>query len=168
MSGRSARVYNRVVSYSELDDWGPIFATPGAQFVNLQYDDCEDEIRTAEDKFGTRIHRWADLDLRNDFENIAALVANLDVVMAPNTAILELAGALGVAGWYFCRVPIAYDYWRMSDETGADRLYPSVTQIRGERLHDTPALIAAVVTKIRSTFGNSCHDTLKCGASRAS
>ena len=61
-------------------------------------------------RFGIRIHRWADLDLRNDFENIAALVANLDVVMAPNTAILEFAGALGVTGWYFCRVPIAYDY----------------------------------------------------------
>jgi len=55
--------------------------TPGTHFVSLQYDDCEDEIRAAENRFGIRVHRWPDLDLRNDFENIAALVANLDVVM---------------------------------------------------------------------------------------
>jgi tetratricopeptide (TPR) repeat protein len=153
MSWRSVPNYNRLSFHTDLVEWDPVFTLPGAHFFNLQYDDCEDELRAAEEKFSVRIHRWPDLDLRNDFENIAGLVANLDVVMAPNTAILEFTGALGVRGWYLNRVPVSYDYWRMKDPSGADLLYQSVCQIRGVRPHDTPALMEAVSAKIKTTFG---------------
>jgi hypothetical protein len=151
ISWRSERhVFNRVFYHTGLIDWAPILGQRGAHFVNLQYNECEDELRDADKKFRIKIVRWPDLDLRNAFDEMAGLVFNLDMVLAPNTAILEFAGALGRPALYMNRVPIAYDHWRMKDASGQDRLYPSVTQVRGARPYDTPALIDAVAKMLWS------------------
>jgi tetratricopeptide (TPR) repeat protein len=134
--------YNRECFYTRLSDWGPILTLPGVQFVNVQYDESEQEVRSAEAAFGIRIHRWDDLDLKDDFDGVSALLKQLDLVLAPNTTVLELAGALGVPGRYMVRVPIAYDHWRRKDGAEQDRLYPSVRQVRGDRPWDAASLIA--------------------------
>jgi tetratricopeptide (TPR) repeat protein len=90
------RTAERRLEYSRLDEWGEILTVAGIQFVLLQYDDCEREVLDAERRFGVAIHRWRDLDLKNDFENIAALMSNLDLVIAPRNAVTMLAGAIGV------------------------------------------------------------------------
>jgi Tfp pilus assembly protein PilF len=150
-----ALYYNRECYYTRLLEWGRILTTPGVHFVNLQYDESAHEVRAAERAFGARIHVWNDLDLKDDFDGLSALIRHLDLVLAPNTTVLELAGALGVTGWYMNRVPIAYDHWRRKDSTGQDRLYPSVRQIRGERPWDTPSLVANVATGIRTMAGKT-------------
>ena len=93
----------RRAAYTALDQWGALFALPGVAFVTLQYGDCEDEIAAAEERFGRRIHRWPDLDLKDDFDGTAALIANLDLVLSPAMSLGELAGALGVPVWRFGR-----------------------------------------------------------------
>ena len=35
----------RRLEYTRLDEWGELFAIPGVTWVNLQYDDCERELR---------------------------------------------------------------------------------------------------------------------------
>ncbi|WP_049976006.1 tetratricopeptide repeat protein [Azospirillum sp. B506] len=92
---------DRRAAYVMLEHWGPLFAVPGLQFVNLQYGDCEAELRAAEERFGVTIHRWADLNLKDDFDGAAALTANLDLVISPAMSAGELAGALGVPVWRF-------------------------------------------------------------------
>jgi Flp pilus assembly protein TadD len=82
--------------YSELTQWGDIFATPGVQFVNLQYDECSAELRAAEEKFGVPITVFDELDLRNQIDDSAALMTALDLVIASPTAVLQTAGAVGV------------------------------------------------------------------------
>ncbi|HYH23391.1 MAG TPA: tetratricopeptide repeat protein, partial [Azospirillum sp.] len=91
----------RRAAYTRLNDWGPVFAVPGVRFVNLQYDDCAAELAEAERRFGVTIHRWPDLDLKNDLEGVAALMANLDLVISPATSVGELAAALGTPTWRF-------------------------------------------------------------------
>ena len=49
----------------------------------------------AERKFGVTIHRWEWLDLMNDFEEVAALMTCLDLVVAPRSAVSMLGGGLG-------------------------------------------------------------------------
>ena len=88
-------------AYTTLDAFAPLFALPGVVFVNLQYDECAAEIAEAEARFGVTIHRWSDLDLKDDFEAAAALTANLDLVICPAMSAGELAGALGVPVWRF-------------------------------------------------------------------
>ncbi|KAA0592546.1 tetratricopeptide (TPR) repeat protein [Azospirillum lipoferum] len=92
---------DRKAAYVMLEHWGPLFAVPGVVFVNLQYGDCEAELRAAEERFGVTIHRWADLNLKDDFDGAAALAANLDLVISPAMSAGELAGALGVPVWRF-------------------------------------------------------------------
>jgi len=88
-------------SYVLLKDWGPVFAVPGVTFVNLQYDDCRPEIERAQARFGVPVHEMRGLDLKDDFDNTAALVANLDLVIAPANSVAEFAGALNVPVWRF-------------------------------------------------------------------
>ena len=90
---------DRIHAYTALDQWGSLFAVPGLTFVNVQYGDCAAEIAAAERRFGVRIHRWDELDLKDDFEGAAALTANLDLVITPAISAGELAGALGVPVW---------------------------------------------------------------------
>ncbi|CAO3409549.1 tetratricopeptide repeat protein [Azospirillum largimobile] len=96
-----AMTIDRKAAYVILEHWGPVFAIPGLVFVNLQYGDCEVELAAAEERFGVRIHRWNDLDLKDDFDGAAALTANLDLVISPAMSAGELAGALGVPVWRF-------------------------------------------------------------------
>jgi hypothetical protein len=86
----------RRLEYSRLDEWDAIFAHRDVTWVNLQYDDCERELRAAEDRFGVRAHRWDFVDLMNDFDEVAALVCALDLVLAPHNAVAMLSGGLGV------------------------------------------------------------------------
>ena len=91
----------RSVAYLPLDTWAPLFALPGIQWVVLQYGEVETEIRDAEQRFGIRLHRWNDLDRKDDFDGVAALIAGLDLVVSPAMSVGELAGALGTPVWRF-------------------------------------------------------------------
>jgi hypothetical protein len=82
--------------YTALEDWQRVLSTPGTVFVNLQYGECEEEILHIERKLGIRILRWSDLDLMNDFSGIAALIKNLDLVVSISSAVIPLAGAVGM------------------------------------------------------------------------
>ncbi len=91
----------RSTAYLPLDAWAPLFALPGIQWVVLQYGDVEEEVRQAEQRFGIRLHRWDDLDRKDDFDGVAALIAGLDLVISPAMSVGELAGALGAPVWRF-------------------------------------------------------------------
>lgn len=82
--------------YSDLAQWAPILHIAGVQFINLQYGDCADELQDAFTKTGVPIVNFDDIDLRNDIDGSAALTACMDLVISAATAVLELAGALGV------------------------------------------------------------------------
>jgi hypothetical protein len=82
--------------YTRLEEWDRIFAVPNITWINLQYDDCEQELRLAEQRFGIQLHRWETLDLMNDLDEVAALTTNLDLVVAPRNAVSMLSGALGI------------------------------------------------------------------------
>jgi len=86
----------RRLEYTRLDEWQRVFAVQDPTWVNLQYDNCERELHDAEQRFGVRIERWDWLDLMNDFDEIAALNAVLDLVIAPHNAVSMLSGALGI------------------------------------------------------------------------
>ncbi|WP_435541242.1 tetratricopeptide repeat protein, partial [Azospirillum sp. ST 5-10] len=132
-------------AYTRLDEWGPLLAVPGVVYVNLQYDDCAAEIADAERRFGVRIHRWPDLDLKDDFEAAAALTAALDLVISPAMSAGELAGALGVPVWRFG----GRDWTQLG--TGVRPWFPSMRLFQprpGETLADVLARIAAELRRL--------------------
>lgn len=83
--------------YTAIIDWGELLQLPNCVFVNLQYGDCEAELAAAEAKFGISILRWQDLDLKNDIDDVLALIECLDLVVTAATAVNPMAGSLGKA-----------------------------------------------------------------------
>jgi hypothetical protein len=79
-----------------LDEWAGVLRTPGFKFVNLQYGDCEAELRDAEKKYGIEILRWKDLNLKDDIDDVFALIQTLDNVISVQVSTLIQAGVLGV------------------------------------------------------------------------
>jgi hypothetical protein len=86
---------NRAQYYFTIQHLQAVFALPRVRMVNLQYDECEEDLRLAETEFGIEIHRPEGINLRDDLDNLSALIAELDVVIGPMTSVLSLAGAVG-------------------------------------------------------------------------
>lgn len=86
-------------AYTTLADWQAVFGVPGLQWVNLQYDGAAAELASVEARWGVRVHTWADLDVEQDLDEVAALMLGLDIVLAPDTAVAQLGGAVGVPVW---------------------------------------------------------------------
>jgi tetratricopeptide (TPR) repeat protein/precorrin-6B methylase 2 len=131
--------------YSELTQWGDILKTPGVHFVNLQYGDCADELRAAEDKFGVPIKVFEDLDLRDDIDDSAALMSSLDLVIGAGTASLQLAGALGVDAIWLnsCEQP-----WTLFGRTDRDPWHPRTRYIAQTTQGDWETPLAMVAQAV--------------------
>jgi tetratricopeptide (TPR) repeat protein len=90
---------DRDIHYTKLEMWEPILRLPGITFVNVQYDQREDELEAVEQQCGVQIHRWDDLDLKKDLEGAFALTKNLDMVISTSTSPSRIGDAVGAEVW---------------------------------------------------------------------
>jgi len=81
----------------ELDDLLPILRQD-ATFVSLQYMDCP-EVDVLQRNHGIQVHHWKHATQTADYDDTAALVAELDLVISVTTAVIHLSGALGKKCW---------------------------------------------------------------------
>ena len=140
------RTTERTAAYTALADWGPLFNAPGVNVVNLQYGEREAEIIAAEARFGKPLRRWRDLDLKNDIEQLAALLSALDLVICPATAVGELAAALGASVWR-----IGAPDWTFLG-TAARPWFPAQRLFNlsaGQSPREVPAIMAAELARLR-------------------
>jgi Flp pilus assembly protein TadD len=77
----------------ELASLAPLLRDLPAQFVSLQYGDCAAEIESLGAMHGVRVLHWQ--EAIDDYDETAALVAALDLVITVCTSIVHLGGALG-------------------------------------------------------------------------
>src|SRR5262249_12721297 len=92
-----------------LDQFEPLAELEGARLYSLQVGVGRDQLGEAADRFPL-----TDLGSRlGDFMDTAAVVTNLDLVIAPDTAVAHLAGALGVPVWL--ALPFACDWRWLAD-----------------------------------------------------
>ncbi len=128
-----------------LEQLLPLLVSPGAQFVSLQYTDSAAEIAAVSAAHGVHIEHWQ--EAIDDYDETAALVSALDLVVTVQTAVAHLAGALGRPAWVM--VPVVPE-WRYLLE--GDRLpwYPSLRLFRQEtagQWRPTAERIAAELSK---------------------
>lgn len=143
--------------YADLAEWQPVLSVAGAVFVNLQYDDCADELAALERAGGPRIHRWPGVDLKHDLESVAALIWHLDVVIAAPTAVTSLAGAVGTDTW---QVDPGTDWTVFGEERSP--WFPAIRMFRkpyGERSWSTPLteVARALAARVAETAGASAQ-----------
>lgn len=104
-----------------LAEWKPIFDAVDAHWVSLQYKDATTEIE------GTPVVQYPYGTLTPDYDDTAALVASLDLVIAVQTSVNHLAGALGVPAW--AMIP-KVSQWRYGEKGDSLPWYSSVKLYR--------------------------------------
>jgi hypothetical protein len=132
-----------------LEQWRGVLRLAGIDFVSLQYTDCSAEIAEVAASSGTRVHHWR--EALDDYDETAALVSALDLVISVQTAAVHLSGALGVATWAL--IPETPE-WRYGEEGEAMRWYPSVTLVRKQRGEDWTHVLARVEQRLASALGD--------------
>lgn len=95
------RSFIRDIHYLDVAQMKPIFELKDITFINLQYSSYESDIEYVKNTYLVDIINFSELDLMNDFENLAALICCLDIVVSPCNSVIELAGALGAKGYMF-------------------------------------------------------------------
>lgn len=91
----SIETASRNEHYYSIDELSSIFELNDTIFVNLQYDDCSEEIKSITLGSGSEFITL-DVDQFNDFSTVLYIMQNLDVVISAATTVLELAGLSGV------------------------------------------------------------------------
>lgn len=108
----------------DLKEFLPILDLP-AIFVSLQYGDCAGDLSRLNQEQHVTLPHWQ--DALDDYDETAALICALDLVISVCTAVIHLAGALGKPVWVL--VP-AIAEWRYLDRGELMPWYPSARLFR--------------------------------------
>ena len=110
-------------SLPHLSSLAPLWQVPGISFVSLQKDQGEDE--AAAPPPGQPLAAFA--GRIDDFGDMAALVQQMDLVIAVDTAVAHLAGALDKPCWVL--LPAGGTDWRWLRERDDSPWYPTTMRL---------------------------------------
>ncbi len=129
----------------------PVLSVPGVHWINLQYGDRGAEIAEFASAQKIAITDWPEA-IDGDYDETAALVSALDLVISVCTSIIHLTGALGRPVWVLTpRIP----EWRYGLERDTMPWYPAVRLFRQpERGEWQP-----VITEIRGRLQDQANVT---------
>jgi tetratricopeptide (TPR) repeat protein len=122
-----------------LVEWHPLLQHKGVHLVSLQYTECSAEIAALEQAHGIKLTHWQ--EAIDDYDETAALLCALDLVITVQTAVFHLSGALGRPVWGLVPLPAEWRYLN----TG-ERLpwYPSARLFRQTERGDWANVIGRV------------------------
>lgn len=126
-----------------LESWLPLLRTNNVQFVSLQYTDCSPEVNALQEHHGVILPQWP--DAIRDYDETAALVSALDLIISVQTSVIHLAGALGKPVWVM--VPAAPE-WRYQTQGETIPWYPSARLFRQQELNNWKPVLDAVAQEL--------------------
>ena len=132
-----------------LERWLPILGVKGARFVSLQYTrEAAAEAAEFGRQHGVTIEHWQ--EAIDDYDETAALVSALDLVVSVCTAVIHLGGALGRPVWVMApRVP----EWRYGFSGDKMPWYPSVRILRQSVFGEWEPVISTVAAELEHLAG---------------
>lgn len=112
ISWASARLRLGAAKTSHLvRDWADVLRAPGNFFVSLQYGPVDRDVAEAA-AAGLGLYRLPDLDVTQDIDGLAAVIAALDLAVSVSNTTVHLAGALNVPTWTIVSAgPARLWYW---------------------------------------------------------
>ena len=144
-SGRPTHPNNQRRSI-RLETLAPILAVEGVDFFGLQKPFPEEDRA-----FAATLPSFTDLSPElSDFAETGAVMQSLDLVIAVDTAVVHLAGALGVAAWVL--VPEPADWRWLLDRTDTP-WYPTIRLFRQPKPTDWSSVAAAVAWALADRAG---------------
>ena len=127
----------------------PLFKVPGLQFLGLQQADLKPPANIPLPDF---------MGEMSDFADTAALIANLDLVIAVDTAVAHLAATLGKPVWLLDRFDAC---WRWLDGRRDSPWYPTLRLYRQKRPGDWDAVLAEVTRDLVDRKFNLPDETVR-------
>jgi capsular polysaccharide export protein len=149
--------HTRNEHYLSIEDMDAIFSMGNVNFINLQYDECAEELAAIEKRYPGKIINFTELDQFNDLDGVAALMECLDLVVAPATTVVELAGALGRPTLLLSNSSELH--WRKRED-GTDSWHRSIKHVEGEILGDKHSLAAAAAKAIEAAIASRVDSKL--------
>jgi len=133
--GMSWRSKNPIVGdqkSSDLNtDWLEFFKAQPFGLVSLQYGDTTEELASIKEDSGIEIATVPDLNLTNDIDGFAALVAAMDVVISTSNTAVHMAGGLGRPT--VAMIPQGYGRpWYWFDDGETSPWYGDITLLRSQ------------------------------------
>jgi hypothetical protein len=129
-----------------LADMAPLLNIPGCSFVSLQLGPPAAQMQHVPE--AAALH---DVSSRlNDWSDTAALIAGLDLVIAVDTAVVHLAGALGKPVWMLSRFDACWRWFLGRDDTP---WYPSMRLFRQTTRGDWGDVITRVSQALSEQAG---------------
>ena len=126
-----------------LATFAPLAAVSGVAFVSLQKGPPQEQVQSAPERM-TLFDPMAEVE---DFADTAAVIANLDLVVSVDTAVVHLAGAMGKPVFLLDR----YDNcWRWLSGRADSPWYPNLTIFRQDAMGDWSAPMARAVAALRA------------------
>jgi hypothetical protein len=125
----------------------PIFGLAGAQFFSLQLGPAAAELAGAS---GRVIDLGPEIE---DMADTAALIANLDLVIAVDTAVAHLAGALAKPVWVL--LPLSPD-WRWFLNRADSPWYPTMRLFRQRIAQDWSEVLESVTVALKEEVARRC------------
>lgn len=142
ISWRGGTVYtNRNRRTLSLDALHPLLALPGVRWINLQYGERAAEIAGFKTAHGIEITDWPEA-IDGDYDETAALVSELDLVISVCTSVIHLTGALGRPVWVM--VPHAPE-WRYGVAGETMPWYPTARLLRQTEAGNWDGVVSRVV-----------------------
>jgi tetratricopeptide (TPR) repeat protein len=127
----------------KLAGFAPLARIPGVRFVSLQKGDAAAEAKSPPE--GMELSDPT--EELHDFADTAALVAALDLVIAVDTSVVHLAGALGKPVWVL--LPFAPDFrWLLGRSDSP--WYPTIRLFRQQRAGEWDHVIAEVRSQLEA------------------
>lgn len=136
-----------------VDHWGPILSCPGLHVVNLQYGDCAAELKELQERHSITIDH--NPEALADYDETAAMVCALDLVVSVCTSVIHLTGALGRPVWVL--TPHSPG-WRYTADKSSLPWYPSSRIFRQPRAGDWTTACHELSVALRQLTRNVSPD----------
>lgn len=120
-----------------------LLAKEPIRFVNVQYDSDPAEVRDLSERSGVEVQHWN--EALEDYEETAALVSEMDLVLTVCTAVAHLGGALGKPVWVLA--PFSPE-WRYGATGESMPWYPSVRVFRQTEYRQWQPLLESVARRL--------------------
>ena len=132
------------------EELAPILSIEGIDFVNLMYIECSDDRAKIQELYGVNLHTWDDIDLKDDQDDLAALVSNLDLVVSNASSVAYTAAALGIPTFTFMPV---MNYFILLGDPDAPGWAPSMRYFRKPIHEDWDATFNIMAVEVRAKLG---------------
>jgi tetratricopeptide (TPR) repeat protein len=127
-----------------LELLAPLAQIPAVELLALQHGAGLEQLSAC--SFRNRFHPEQDaVSQAPDFRDTAAILACCDLLISSDTALVHLAGALGVSTWVLLH---STPDWRWGLTGGSSNWYPTLRLFRQEQPADWPSLIERVQTAL--------------------